>query len=425
MTPAGPTGTIFGGPEDRTVSITGERSTMTAQAGGCEMPRPEAAAPEGDDPPLSALRVAIVHYWLVGMRGGEKVLEELCEIFPQADLYTHVAIPRNLSEKLRRHRIRETFIAKLPGGRRHYQKYLPLMPRALEALDLDAYDLVISSESGPAKGVITGPDTLHLCYCHSPMRYVWDQYPVYRAQAGRLTRWLMPLAVPRLRMWDQSSAARVDRIVANSDFVRRRIAKSWGRAASVVHPPVDLDAFVPQAGTPPGDFYLYVGELVSYKRVDLLIDAFNASGRKLVVIGDGGERDRLEARANGNIRFHGRASLDELKAHYARCRALMFPGVEDFGIVPLEAMASGRPVIAYARGGALETVKDGVTGLFFDRPDVDSINAAIARFESELEPAIDPAALRAHVDGFSRARFRAGMLREIEAVLATRKPAAP
>jgi hypothetical protein len=231
MTPAGPTGTTFGGPEDRTVSITGERSTMTAQAGGCEMPRPEAAAPEGDDPPLSALRVAIVHYWLVGMRGGEKVLEELCEIFPQADLYTHVAIPQNISEKLRRHRIRETFIAKLPGGRRHYQKYLPLMPRALEALDLDAYDLVISSESGPAKGVITGPDTLHLCYCHSPMRYVWDQYPVYRAQAGRLTRWLMPLAVPRLRMWDQSSAARVDRIVANSDFVRRRIAKSWGRAA--------------------------------------------------------------------------------------------------------------------------------------------------------------------------------------------------
>lgn len=397
---------------------------MKAQTGEYEMTSTEAASPEWENTSLSTLRVAIVHYWLVGMRGGEKVLEELCDIFPQADIYTHVAIPQNLSEKLRRHRIRETFIAKLPGSKKHYQKYLPFMPQALEALDLDDYDLVISSESGPAKGVITGPDTAHLCYCHSPMRYIWDQYHVYRAQAGRLTRFLMPLTVPRLRMWDQSSAARIDRIVANSDFVRRRIAKSWGRAASVVHPPVDLDAFVPQAGTPPEDFYLYVGELVSYKRVDLLVDAFNASGRKLVVIGDGGERDRLEARAKGNIRFHGRASFDDLKAHYARCRALMFPGVEDFGIVPLEAMASGRPVIAYARGGALETVKNGVTGLFFERPAVDSINAAIARFESELEPAIDPVALRAHVDGFSRLRFRAEMLREIEAVLATRKPAA-
>lgn len=366
------------------------------------------------------LRVAIIHYWLVGMRGGEKVLEELCEMFPQADIYTHVAIRENLSEKLLQHRITETFIAQLPGGRKHYQKYLPLMPMALEAIDLSGYDLVISSESGPAKGVITAPETVHICYCHSPMRYIWDQYHVYRAQAGRFTRVLMPLIAHWLRIWDQSSAARVDHIVANSDFVRTRVAKSWGRKATVVHPPVDVEAFAPQAGTSPEDFYLYVGELVSYKRVDLLIEAFNLNGRKLLIIGDGGARESLERKAKGNIHFHGRATFDDLKSHYARCRALVFPGIEDFGIVPLEAMASGRPVIAYAKGGALETIKEGVTGVFFRQSNAASINCAIEKFESQLEDNIDPAELLKHVEKFSRANFRKRLQAEINFAITMR-----
>lgn len=189
------------------------------------------------------MKVAIVHYWLVGMRGGEKVIEEFCKLYPDADIFTHAAIPENLSDTIRRHKITETFIARLPGGRKHYQKYLPLMPHALEALDLTGYDLVISSESGPAKGIITHPDALHICYCHSPMRYIWDQYHIYRAEAGRLTRLMMPWLAHKLRIWDMASAARVDHFVANSGFIARRIAKSWRRKAAVIYPPVDVSAF--------------------------------------------------------------------------------------------------------------------------------------------------------------------------------------
>lgn len=355
---------------------------------------------------FSDLKVAIVHYWLVGMRGGEKVIEELCTLFPQADIFTHAAIPENLSDRLRQHKITETFIARLPGGRKHYQKYLPLMPRALEALDLSGYDLVISSEAGPAKGVITDPDTLHLCYCHSPMRYVWDQYHVYRAQAGRAARAIMPLFAPSLRLWDHASAARPDEIIANSNFVRARVAKSWGRDARVVHPPVNLAAFQPGPPSEVDDYYLYVGELISYKRPDLMIEAFNDSGRRLLIIGDGAERADLEARAKSNIRFLGRADFQTLRHHYQRCQALIFPGVEDFGIIPLEAMACGRPVLAYGKGGALETIAPGRTGLFFDTPSVQSLNAVIDHFEQDLAQRLDPQIMAAHVAQFSQDRFR-------------------
>lgn len=356
--------------------------------------------------PFSDLKVAIVHYWLVGMRGGEKVIEDICMLFPQADLYTHVAIPENLSDALNRHSITETFVGRLPGAKKHYQKYLPFMPRALESLDLTGYDLVISSESGPAKGVITDPDTVHLCYCHSPMRYIWDQYHVYRAQAGRVAKLIMPLMAPSLRLWDHASAARPDHIIANSEFIRRRISKSWGRDASVIHPPVDLSAFQPGDPDAIGEFYLYVGELVSYKRPDLMVEAFNASGKPLVVIGEGAEKAALEQMASSNVTFLGRASFDVLKDHYARCRALVFPGVEDFGIIPLEAMASGRPVIAYAKGGALETVTEGKTGTFFTEQTPEALNAAIARLEADLLPQMDPKAIAADMTRFSRDRFR-------------------
>ena len=370
---------------------------------------------------FAGLNVAIVHYWLVGMRGGEKVVEELCNMFPQADIFTHVARPERLSARIREHRIVESFIGRLPGAKSHYQSYLPFMPRALEGFDLTGYDLVISSEAGPAKGVICDPDATHVCYCHSPMRYIWDQYHVYRAGAGTLARLAMPWMAHGLRVWDQTSAARVDHIVSNSSFIQRRVAKSWGRESEVIHPPVDLEAFAP--ATDPAAIsnrYLYVGELIGYKRPDLVVDAFNASGRALTIIGDGAERRRLQQKAGPNIRFLGRAPFEVLKHEYAHCRALVFPGVEDFGIVPLESMASGRPVIAFGKGGALETVLDGVTGSFFYRPTAEALNTAIQHFETDLLNDLDHDAMARHVTQFGRNRFRKEMTQSLLAKLAKR-----
>lgn len=351
------------------------------------------------------------------MRGGEKVLEDLCRLYPQADLFTHVAIPENLSDRIRAHRITETFVGRLPFARKLYQKYLPFMPRALEQLDLTGYDLVISSEAGPAKGVICDPDALHVCYCHSPMRYIWDQYPVYHAQAGRLARMMMPLIAHRLRVWDTASAARVDHVIANSAFIARRIAKAWRRDATVIHPPVNVDDFMPAAPVPVGDFYLYAGELVSYKRPDLVVKAFNTSGRRLVVIGEGAAKKTLQAMAGPNITFLGRVDFDTLRDHFARCRALIFPGVEDFGILPVEVMAAGRPVIAYAKGGATETVIDGVSGLLFRDQSVAALNDTITRFEAAPD-AFPASQLQAHAATFSAERFRAQIRAFINAKLA-------
>jgi glycosyltransferase involved in cell wall biosynthesis len=349
------------------------------------------------------MKVAIVHYWLVGMRGGEKVLETLCEIYPQADIYTHVVKPETLSETLRRHKITTTFIQSLPRADRWYQRYLPLMPLALEQLDLRGYDLVISSESGPAKGIIVGPDTTHICYCHTPMRYVWEMYHDYRQQAGRLTRFLMPPLVHYLRQWDLASAARVDHFVANSQFVARRIAKHYRRQAEVIHPPVDTALFSPRADV--DDYYLMVGQLVDYKRADLAVQAFNRLGKPLIVIGEGEQLERLRSLAAPNVRLLGRQPFEVIREHYARCRALIFPGVEDFGIVPLEAMASGRPVLAFGKGGALETVVDGVTGLLFHEQSETAIVEAVTAFEQAPEHFV-PERLVRHAASFDKVRFK-------------------
>lgn len=365
---------------------------------------------------LTKLRVALVHYWLVGMRGGEKVLEELCGLFPQAEIFTHVVAPEAISPALRRHQIHTTFINRLPGARKHYQKYLPLMPLALEELDLRGFDLVISSESGPAKGVITGPDCLHLCYCHSPMRYLWNMYHDYKAEAGFLTRLVMPPLCHYLRQWDQASAARVDRFLANSTAVQARIAKYWRRESEVVHPPVDTDFFTPGTGTG-GDYYLVCGQLTGYKRVDLAVEACSRSGRPLVVIGGGERLERLRAGAAANIRFLGPQPFEVLREHYRGCRALLFPGEEDFGIVPVEAMACGRPVIAYGRGGALDTVRDGISGLLFPEQTVESLLAALERFEAGGTD-FDPAAIRTQAERFSKEIFRQRIREALAAALA-------
>ncbi len=352
------------------------------------------------------------------MRGGEKVIEKLLEIYPQAVLITHVYDPDAVSDIIRRHEVRETFIGRLPGAKTHYQKYLPLMPRALEQMDLQEFDLVISSESGPAKGIIPRPDAVHLCYCHSPMRYIWDHYHVYRASAGRLARMAMPHMAHRLRIWDVTTAARVDHFFANSSFIAQRIERYYRREAEVVAPPVAVDEFA--IADTVGDHYLYAGELVGYKRPDLAIEAFNASGRKLTVVGDGEMRPRLEAMAGPNITFRGRVPFAELKREFAGARALIFPGEEDFGIVPVEVMACGRPVVALKRGGALDYVEPGVTGLFFEEQTVESLNAAVDALEAQPGLLDSPQAIRARVERFHPDRFAERIRTRVEALLEAR-----
>ncbi|WP_172961070.1 glycosyltransferase [Oceaniglobus roseus] len=356
--------------------------------------------------------MAIIHYWLVGMRGGEKVLESLSTMFPQADIFTHAYVPAKISEKLRRHRVIVTSVGRLPMAHRLYQKYLPFMPAALDALDLSGYDLVLSSEAGPAKGVITPVDTPHLCYCHSPMRYIWDQYPVYRANAGFLTRQLMPAMARRMRAWDVATAGRPDRIVANSNHVARRVEKFWRRDAEVIHPPVAVDQFRPVAADQRGGYYLWLGELAPYKRPDLAVEAFTRLKRPLFVIGgpDAAEAE-LARRAGDTVRFLGRVDDARLRRYLAGCRALIFPGEEDFGIVPVEAMASGRPVIAYGRGGALDSVVDGETGLLFDTQSVDSLVDAVERFEASGLEQADPQRFVRHAATFAEPIFRQKMAR--------------
>ena len=348
------------------------------------------------------MKVAIVHYWLIGMRGGEKVIEALCALFPTADVFTHVYSPDAISPAIKAHRIQTSFIARLPRAQQNYKAYLPLMPLALEQLDLRGYDLIISSESGPSKGIVPPAGALHLCCCHSPMRYIWNMFHDYRERSGMVTRLLMPPISHYLRNWDAVSATRVHHFAANSKTVARRLKTYYRRDSTIIYPPVNVDDFAPLLSNQVEDFYLMVGELVPYKRPDLAVEAFNRSGRKLVIIGGGEMLKRLRAVAGPTVSLLGPQSFDVLRAHYGRCRALIFPGEEDFGIVPVEAMASGRPVIAFGRGGATETVVEGLTGTFFDRQTVDDLLDTLDRFETM---SFDPAVIATHARSFSPDRF--------------------
>jgi glycosyltransferase involved in cell wall biosynthesis len=348
------------------------------------------------------MRVAIVHYWLVANRGGEEVLESICRLFPEADIFTHVYDPEAVSDTILQHKVNTTFINSLPFARRLYQKYLPLMPIALEQIDLRGYDLIISSESGPAKGIIPPANAVHICYCHSPMRYIWNMSHDYRQRAGLLTRLVMPPLAHYVRNWDVVTSTRVDHFVANSQTVAARIARYYRRDATVIHPPVDVDMFesVPEAEI--GDYYLLAGQLVAYKRPDLAVEAFNASKRRLIVIGGGEMLTAIRKMAGPTVIVLGWQPFEVLRHHYARCRALIFPGEEDFGIVPVEVMASGRPVIAYGRGGLTETVEEGVSGLFFAEQSVAAIERAIRKFE---QMSFDQKIIKAHAEKFNRDRF--------------------
>jgi glycosyltransferase involved in cell wall biosynthesis len=344
------------------------------------------------------MRTAIVHYWLLNMRGGEKVVEALCRLLPDADIFTLFYDPDRVSETIRRHRVRASFLQPFRKG---YRSLLPLMPMALESFDLREYDLIVSSESGPAKGVITSSHSRHVCYCHTPMRYLWDQYAAYRNEWTQ-NRWKRALMTPLanyLRLWDFAAAARVDEFVANSSNVQRRIWKTYRRESHLVTPPVSVESFY---WRPPEDYYLIVSELVPYKRVDAAVRAFNQSGRKLKIAGEGPEYRALKSSAAPNIEFCGRVTDADLRELYARCRAFLMPGEEDFGITPVEALASGKPVIALARGGALEIVPE-FGGLLYDQ--VQDLRQAVERWD-EFEPDLDRRALQGYAAQFSDAEFR-------------------
>src|SRR5215813_2787554 len=366
------------------------------------------------------MRVALVHDWLTGMRGGEKCLEVFCELFPEADIFTLLHVPGSVSPTIERHRICTSLIQHLPGSARHYRWYLPLMPMAIEAFDLSAYDVVLSSSHCVAKGVIPRPDALHVAYVHTPMRYAWDLWPQYFPATGLMTRYVVPLVLNYLRTWDTASAQRVDRFLTNSQFVARRIAKYYRRRATVVYPPVDTEFFTP--GGELGDYYLMVTALVPYKGVDLAIQAFNALRRPLKIIGSGPLAARYRALAGPHIELLGWRSNAELRQYYAACRAVICPAQEDFGIVPLEANAAGRPVLGLGLGGALETVipanetqlsgalraaadpGPSPTGVLFAPRTPTALQEAV-RFLETQETLFCPQALRQHAQQFDRRLF--------------------
>lgn len=356
---------------------------------------------------LGDLRVALVHHWLVRMRGGEKVLQALCEIFPQADIFTLVFDPGGISDPIMRHRITPSWIQRLPGATRHYAQYLPLFPVAIEQFDLSNYDLVISSDASVAKGVLTRPETCHICYCHSPLRYAWSAYHTYLSSVeSAWKRRLIPFFMSYLRLWDVCAASRVDHFVANSHTVSHRIQKYYRREAAVIYPPIAASEFLPAARVQ--DYYLATGQWVPYKRLDLAIEAFNRLRRPLWIVGEGPEEARLRQLARSNIRFLGRPDDCEFKKILSECRALIFPGEEDFGMIVPEAHACGRPVVALARGGALETVVPRVNGLLFEEETAESLCSAVLQLES-IEPHLDARAIQATAEVFDEREFHQAM----------------
>lgn len=357
------------------------------------------------------MRVAVVHDYFANLGGSDTVARALYDLFPGADLYTLLVYQRNRDANLLQNiPYKTSFLQKLPLAQRTHQPYLPLMPLAIETFDLSAYDLVLSSSHTVAHGVIPAPNALHICYCHTPMRYAWDMERQYLSELPAPVRPLMRWVMHRLRQWDVTAAARVDHFIANSRFVAQRIQKYYRREATVIPPPVDTD-FYTLSPAPREDYYLVAGRLTGYKRIDLVIEAFGGWTKKLVVIGDGPERKRLEQHAGSNITFLGATSREVLRQHFSTCRALLFPGLEDFGIVPLEAQATGCPVIAYGAGGVLDTVRAGETGVLFAEPSADAVRRAIAEFETLQW---DSHVLRRHAEYFSRANFETRLRQFVE-----------
>jgi glycosyltransferase involved in cell wall biosynthesis len=354
-------------------------------------------------------RVALVHDWLTGMRGGEKVLEACAELYPSAPIYTLFHFPGTVSEALEAHPIETSFLQRAPGLRRHYRSYLPLFPAAIESLDLTPYPLVVSTSHCVAKGIIPGPEARHVCYCHTPMRYAWDQEAAYFPRRRGVVARLRGFALTALRTWDVSSSARVDHFLANSTFVAERIRRFYRRDAEVVAPPVDTDFFTP--GEPLAEaqepYLLTVAALAPYKRVDLAIAAAARLGMRLVVVGDGPERARLASHGDARTEFRGRVTDDELRALYRGAAAFVQPGVEDFGIAAVESLACGTPVVARGRGGVLDIVRQGEHGWLYDpAPGDDPLAALVEAISCARQRSFDKMTLRAQAEHFSPQRFQ-------------------
>ncbi len=351
------------------------------------------------------MNIHLLHHWLVSMRGGEKVFEQFCMLFPDAPVHTlvHSKNKHALSSTIRNHHINSTFLSSLPGSSTNYKSLLPFFPMAIKNHRVEA-DFILSSDAGLIKGMKNVNNAAHVCYCYSPPRYLWDMQDEYLESLSSFKRMILKKITPYLRRFDQQAAEGVDHFIADSEFVRKRIKRIYNREAAVIYPAVDL------AGLSPGryseDFYLVVSALVPYKKVELAVRAFNRLEKKLIIIGNGSERELLESLAGEYVELKGTQPFDVVRKHFERCKALIFPGIEDFGITPLEAQAAGKPVIAFKKGGALETVKEGETGLFFDEQTTEALIEAVQRFENRSNK-FSAAACRKNAEQFSPEKFRA------------------
>lgn len=367
---------------------------------------------------MNELKVAIVHDWLVNYGGAERVVEEFLKVFPQAEIYTLVYDKKKMGKIFPPEKVHTSFVQKLPAATRLYTKFLSLMPKAFESFDLTQYDLVLASSSSCAKGVIVSPKSAFVAYIHTPMRYAWDLYFDYKKRSNPIVGKFMEMQIPKIRLWDYVSAQRIDATVANSKYIARRIKRFWNRDSQVIYPPVDTERLKP-SGLPAEDFYVVFSRFVPYKRIDLAISACGELGRKLVVIGGGSQEKELKELAagykNASIEFTGRISDQQVQEYLQKCRAMIFCAEEDFGIIPVEAQACGRPVIAYKKGGTFETVIDGITGVHFEKQETESVKNSILRFEElEKNGTFNVDQIVAHAKKFSAERFR----KEIEEVCA-------
>jgi len=357
---------------------------------------------------MNNIKIAIVHDWLTGMRGGEKCLEVFCELFPNATVFTLLHEEGSVSGIIENMEIKTSFLQKIPGISRNYRKFLPLFPAAIESFDLSGYDLVLSSSHCAAKGIKSPKGSLHVCYCYTPVRYVWTFFDEYFSRENPLKRRVISYFANRIKSWDLKTNKNIDYFIAISHNVQNRIKEYYNRDSDVIYPPVSINELAPTSNLDEG-YYLIVSALVPYKKVDLAIEAFNKNGKKLIVIGNGNDYNHLSSIAKSNIEIKGWVDSKELQDYYSKCSALIFPGEEDFGIVPVEAQSYGKPVVAYEKGGALETVvpfaDEKATGVFFNEQTIESLNEAIDVFERNRN-SFNAEHIKENAHKFNRDRFK-------------------